>query len=97
MKIEKEIQIVDRRYDEDMPNGFTGIRVDWEGISDYYKDGKLHRIDGPAYNFPDNRGDFYLNGMIYHSKESWFNDLTEEEQLKALFNIDEWKNTKEIS
>lgn len=79
---------------EKMPNEFTGIRVDYAGIKDYYKEGMLHRADGCAYNYSDGTGLFFLEGKRY-KKEQWFELLSEEEKFEALFNIDEWENIKE--
>lgn len=39
-------------------------------------------IDGQCY---------YLNGHSYPTKEEWFDALTEEQQVKALFNLQEWR------
>ncbi len=40
----------------------NGKYVDVYGIQEWYKDGKFHREDGPAYIHPDGTKEWYLNG-----------------------------------
>ncbi len=69
-------------------------RVWNNGCVEWVKDNLLHRIDGYAYYSTLNgeviSGFFYLQGKLY-SRENWLNSLTEEQQIEALFNIDEWR------
>lgn len=82
---------------------YTGI-VYWSYTEDkkidkfYYFRGEFHRTDGPAIikdihgmeNGP--KPMFYLKSKRYYIEEQWFNDLSEDEKLKALFNVSEWRN-----
>jgi len=52
---------------------FTGI-VNY-GSQSYYQNGKLHRIDGPAFEYPDGYIEYWIYGIrttkegqeLYHS------------------------------
>ena len=49
---------------EGIPQGYTGI-VEWEsGIKGWYKNGKPHREDGPAWIRYDGYKMWYLEGKI---------------------------------
>ena len=53
---------------EDVPNDFTGVcRTKDDGAIRYYLNGQLHRIDGPATEYP--------SGNKYWHKEGWFHRL----------------------
>lgn len=69
---------------------FTGkvIITDYDSIH-YLENGQLHRIDGHAEIYP-NYKQFWLKGFPF-KKEEWFNLLSEDEKIQALFNTDEWK------
>ena len=58
------------------------------GTKLWYLDGKLHREDGPAIEFPDGYKEWYLNDEIF-LKEEWFKRLTPEQQENYLWNLDE--------
>jgi hypothetical protein len=54
----------------DMPRFFTGIKEGCDGSKSleliriiYFKDGKLHREDGPTVEQFDGRKEWYLNGQ----------------------------------
>lgn len=100
---DKKMKRIKAYHTQDVPKNFTGI-VDlfWgpdSGISReehfkivYLENKKYHRIDGPAEIFVSTgKGYFWLNDKGY-SKETWFKDLTEDEKIQALYNIDEWRN-----
>lgn len=78
----------------EIPDNYTGI-IDWYGASIlHYKNGKEHREDGPAIihhfiGFTGRQTCYCLNGFRYSSKEYWFEHLTEEQKLRALWNINE--------
>lgn len=77
----------------DSVHNFTGkIEYTDTGCFIYVKNGKRHREDGiavfPGF-LPTPRPGFYLNGIEY-SKEQWFEALTEEQRIQALWNVDEW-------
>lgn len=61
---------------------------------DYYQDGVYHRIDGPAKHvikIPGEEGvAFHLKGKLYFKAEDWFEALTEDEKLIAIWNLNEW-------
>ena len=47
-----------------------GMHVDTHGNKAWYKDGKLHRVDGHAQEWEDGEKRWYLNGKIY-SFDDW--------------------------
>jgi hypothetical protein len=52
----------------------------------WYLNGKKHRIDGPAIESSDGYKAWYLNGINY-SQEEWFEQLSEEDKEKAIWNL----------
>jgi len=50
-------------------NNFTGIVIWGSGSQYYYQNGKLHRIDGPAYVSCSGYVQYWING-IQTSKEA---------------------------
>ena len=51
------------------------------------KEGKYHRIDGPAVEYGEAKR-FYLRGKYFKTKEAFFDALTDEEKSIALFSED---------
>lgn len=60
---------------------FTGVEIlhrpnnlpAWEGgegIAEYFVNGKRHRTDGPAVNYPSSPPKYHLNGLEY-SRADW--------------------------
>ena len=45
----------------------------------------VHRDDGPAVEASNGEVRWYLNNRRYTTKEEWFEVLTEEQRLKALY------------
>jgi hypothetical protein len=45
-----------------IPDNFTGILDFLEGTKIWYKEGKLHRLNGPAKEFPDGYKEWYKEG-----------------------------------
>lgn len=105
MESENKMKIIDMRkiskaeqyeaiHAARQPN-FSGILIyhsEHDNIAEtreYYKKGKYHRVDGPAYLSTSGNPVFYLHGKNY-SKEEWFEKLTEDQKMRALFNADEW-------
>jgi hypothetical protein len=63
-----------------------GPAIEWsDGSKEWYINGKLHREDGPAATFPEGNVMWFLNGISFETKEEWFEDLTEEQKVKALY------------
>jgi hypothetical protein len=56
------------------------------GYKSWYLNGKKHRIDGPAIEGSDGDKAWWLNG-IYLSQEEWFERLSEEDKLNAIWNL----------
>ena len=52
------------------------------------KEGKLHRIDGPAVEYGNGAKHWYQNGVLHRTKEAFFEALTDEEKYIALFSED---------
>jgi len=59
-----------------------------EGSKYWFKDGKMHRLDGPAVILYNNNKEWFKYGIQYTSKEDFFKNLTEEEKKIALFSDD---------
>lgn len=71
-------------------------------VETYVVDGKIHREDGLAMIYWKSKSydeafksfrdefDFYLKGILYKKTEEWFEQLTEEQKIQALFNIVDW-------
>lgn len=57
----------------------------------YLLNGLYHRTDGAAVMYHDDKTEniFSLNGRVYH-KEDWFQALSEDEKIQALWNIEQW-------
>jgi len=58
---------------------------DANGTKEWFLNGKRHREDGPAVEYANGDKLWFLNGKPF-SKEGWFEQLTEEQQEKLLFN-----------
>jgi len=65
---------------DNVPSDYTGIIV-WEkdGSRWWYKNGNLHREDGPAYIDSSGYEEWWLNGKNYFSESEWKKEL---EKLK---------------
>lgn len=69
-----------------------GPAIEWESGNQYwYYNDVQHRVDGPAIIYSDGRKTWMLNGKICWSAEEHFNSLTPEQQIKAIWNINEWR------
>lgn len=71
---------------DDIPGNYTGIVVFPLGNKWWFLNGKLHRIDGPAIEYKNGDKLWYLNGVPY-PQEEWFNLLTDEDKLNAVWNL----------
>ena len=47
---------------KDIPENYTGIVEHPDGTKEWYLNGWLHRVDGPAIEHPDGTKYWYLNG-----------------------------------
>lgn len=70
--------------------------VFWRGTNkiktrSWFINGERHRVDGPAMEYNPMNGEqinsFYKNGILYHSKEKWFNSLTDKEKLYFILKV----------
>jgi len=63
-------------YWKDAPENYTGIIDRTNGVNgsiEYYRDGLLHRIDGPAIKYMAGNEYWYVDGDIYFvSSLNWF-------------------------
>jgi hypothetical protein len=57
-----------------------------DGHKVWYFNGKLHRVDGPAIEHANGEKAWYLNWVNY-SQEEWFEQLSEEDKVKAIWNL----------
>ena len=53
---------------EEVPENFTGIAEYPSGLKQWYKNGKLHREDGPAIEYADGTRLWFKNGK-YHRED----------------------------
>jgi hypothetical protein len=59
------------------------LRIYVDGDKEWYLNGKRHRVDGPAIEWPDGTKRWYLHGIYYHF-DGWLeanNYISEEEKL----------------
>lgn len=56
----------------------------------YFKQGRLHRTDGPAVIYVGGLCNWYYDGEKL-SPQELFEKLTDEEREQAIWNINEWK------
>ena len=59
--------------------------VNWDETEYWYQNGKLHRLDGPAFIYDSEDPGWFIKGEEY-SKEEWFSLLTEDQLAIALSN-----------
>jgi hypothetical protein len=52
-------------YNEIIPNNFTGIVEYQSGDKLWYKEGKIHRENGPAWEFPDGEKHWYKEDKLH--------------------------------
>jgi hypothetical protein len=70
----------------EIPKNYTGVAEYFNGNKVWYLNGKLHREDGPAVEYIDGSKSWYLMG-IRHTQEEWFERLSEEDKLEAIWNL----------
>jgi len=58
-----------------------------DGSKAWYQEGKLHRVDGPGREF-DGKKEWWLNDILYKTKEEYFDALSGEAKTKCLFSED---------
>jgi hypothetical protein len=58
----------------------------YNGNKVWYLNNKRHRVGGPAVEFSNGHKKWYLNGINY-SQEEWFELLSEEDKLNAIWNL----------
>lgn len=85
----ENVIILDNAETVNVPN-YTGLAIWKNGCYAYLKEGRLHCDSGPAvvYNYGRNDFAWYINGTKYKTKEAWFENLTTEQKLNFLFNIE---------
>lgn len=64
----------------DVPSDFTGIAIHSNGSTLHYKNGNIHRENGPAIERRDGTSEFKLNGVTY--SESQFNEMVKKMTTK---------------
>jgi hypothetical protein len=55
------------------------------GDKEWFQRGKKHRIDGPAIQWGNGETEWWIRGTFFHSKEAFFEVLTDEEKEIAIF------------
>ena len=67
------------------PHREDGPAIDhFNGGKEWFVNGERHRVDGPALIYEDGTKEWWLNHKRY-KKEEWFELLTEEQKVKALY------------
>jgi len=56
-----------------------------DGKKSWWINGKLHREDGPAVEWGDGKIEWLLNGTSFKTKEEWFEALSENQKMKAIY------------
>jgi hypothetical protein len=51
-----------------IPIRFTGIAEYADGTKEWWLNGEIHRVDGPAWEYADGRKEWWLNGK-YHRED----------------------------
>jgi len=59
------MKIIKINRKDSIPNNFTGIVEYPDGKKSWYKEGNLHRLDGPAIEYPSTRKEWYKEGKIH--------------------------------
>jgi hypothetical protein len=63
-----------------------GPAVKWEDhFEEWYQEGKLHREEGPAVIYSNGKEKWWIDDVNL-TKEEWWEQLSDEQKLKALFN-----------
>lgn len=60
----------------DVPDNFTGkcLLIDNYSVC-YFKNGTVHRLDGPAIEYNNGRQEYYINGSYSFEEYYWSNPL----------------------
>lgn len=88
----------------------NGKEIDMWGDEYWYKDGFIHREDGPAVIYSDGSKFWYKHSLFHredgpariwgngdkewwingksHTKEEWWNCISDEHKMLSLFNVD---------
>jgi hypothetical protein len=74
-------------YQNGMLHRVDGPAIEYSnGDKHWFLNDKIHRVDGPAVEYANGTKVWYLNG-IYLPQEKWFERLSEEDKLKAIWNL----------
>src|SRR5258708_32501704 len=68
----------------EVPIDYTGIIVFEDTTREYYKEGCLHRLNGPAIEYSKGKTSFFLCGFHYEESEYWEKMKYMEEYLSNL-------------
>jgi hypothetical protein len=64
-----------------------GPAIEWSnGGKEWWVNGMLHRLDGPAIEYKNGDKYWFLNGT-QSSQEEWFERLSAEDKLNAIWNL----------
>jgi hypothetical protein len=72
-------------FNNGMPHRVDGPAIEQSGSKFWLINGRYHREDGPAIIYSDESVEWYLNGISFDKREEWFEALTEEKKVKALY------------
>ena len=73
---EKEKEIIEYytnivKVDDWMNLPFKNSIIRFANRTEYKKNGKYHRLNGPAIDYNGHLGDFYINGVLFTDIELW--------------------------
>jgi hypothetical protein len=71
---------------DDVPKNYTGIVEYYNGDKEWFLNGQRHRTEGPASERINGKKEWCLEGINY-SQEEWFDRLSDEDKLKAIWNL----------
>ena len=84
------MEIIDLESENDVPRDFTGICRHPKGTLVWYKNGLVHREDGPAIMYYNGKRGWYWEGYLSSPMEV-FDQLTDEQKEKVIWDLDQWK------
>ncbi len=93
------MEVLKLKQDEYVPNHYTGVIEFYNGNKYWYKEGKLHREDGPAVEYTDGTKKWWIGGVLHRidgpavemlsGSKLWYIDNV----YLSYRNLEHWLNT----
>jgi hypothetical protein len=77
----EEPKIIHWENGKRLPEGYTGCVQCVTGTKFWYKEGRFHRLDGPAIEYTNGRKFWYIDGTEYY-EEDWKKEVEKSKVLK---------------